>query len=295
MGDTSPMHVIAYEGRVECPNCASPVFVPALVTETTCPSCQAAVPLTPMVSHMGWPAFWDNMLAGTAGWQLGPRDFEIESQHYISSREKVPAPICAACSAALDIRQLEGKSELTCDCGAVSSLRVAPHDGLIPRFVTHLVGEDPDALPGPEGGAVARPSKAAQEPVRFPCPACDASLTVDGSSRTVECSYCQTSAYLPNDLWRALHPVSTVKRWHLLVDEDLFQPFLRTRRTVNWWIRGGKLSALLALFIGPLLGASGHDKFGWIAWIPAVVFVACFALCFALGSRAETRHAETMK
>ena len=53
------------------------------------------------------------------------------------------------------------------------------------------------------GGAVEN----ATAPVVFGCMACGGALRVDGSSRTAECTYCTASNYLPDALWRQLHPV----------------------------------------------------------------------------------------
>jgi hypothetical protein len=106
-------------------------------------------------------------------------------------------------------------------------VRPGPRDLLPPGpdFVTHLVGGDPDLLPGP-AATVAAP--AAAKPILFPCPAGNPSLPVDGAARTVECTCCKATAYLPNDLWRRLHPVRRINRWHVWVLED--SPVLRDFR-----------------------------------------------------------------
>src|SRR4029078_2601772 len=47
---------------------------------------------------------------------------------------------------------------------------------------------------------------------------CRAGLQIEGSSRMVDCQYCSSSVYLPDDLWQRFHPVAEVKRWFLCFD-----------------------------------------------------------------------------
>jgi len=51
--------------------------------------------------------------------------------------------------------------------------------------------------------------------VVFSCPKCGGALDVDGSDRILECRYCGSKVYLPDDLWLRLHPAKTVQRWFL--------------------------------------------------------------------------------
>jgi Zn finger protein HypA/HybF involved in hydrogenase expression len=53
------------------------------------------------------------------------------------------------------------------------------------------------------------------KPVIFTCPQCGGALKVDGSERMIECSYCNASVYLPDDLWLRLHPARTRARWFI--------------------------------------------------------------------------------
>jgi hypothetical protein len=54
----------------------------------------------------------------------------------------------------------------------------------------------------------------ASKPVALPCTQCGAPLHVTSESkRTVTCEFCKTDVYLPDDLWRRLHPVKTMSPW----------------------------------------------------------------------------------
>lgn len=48
------------------------------------------------------------------------------------------------------------------------------------------------------------------------CPSCAGSLSIDGSSRLVRCSYCDKQVYLPDDLWVRLHGTKRKRRWFVI-------------------------------------------------------------------------------
>lgn len=54
-------------------------------------------------------------------------------------------------------------------------------------------------------------------PVTMDCPECGAALKIDTQTpRTTTCQYCSADLYLPDELWRGLHPVSTAaRRWYV--------------------------------------------------------------------------------
>jgi ribosomal protein S27E len=62
------------------------------------------------------------------------------------------------------------------------------------------------------GQAVASP--AATRPVSFACPDCGANLKIAADApRILACSFCKADLFLPDPLWRALHPVKKRVPW----------------------------------------------------------------------------------
>ncbi|HEY3447391.1 MAG TPA: hypothetical protein VGK67_13550 [Myxococcales bacterium] len=107
-------------------------------------------------------------------------------------------------------------------CGKVVEVAPAPEffRKIFP-FVSHVAGAEviPEtALKAGAGGAVQAPSAGGASPVVMACMSCRASLPVDGSSRLVECAYCRSRNYLPDDLWFALHPATRREFWSALFD-----------------------------------------------------------------------------
>lgn len=54
--------------------------------------------------------------------------------------------------------------------------------------------------------------------VMFTCLNCGASLKVDGSDRVVECSFCNTDNFLPEELWKRLYPIPKADVFFMLIE-----------------------------------------------------------------------------
>jgi uncharacterized protein YbaR (Trm112 family) len=126
---------------------------------------------------------------------------------------------CTDCKTTLDLSAVDaaamaGATSYACtSCAASLHLRAPPQDWRDSGF-HWFVGEDPEVLsPRPGGPQPARP-------VVFKCPNCNGALTVDGSSRAPECSFCHVSAFLPDELWHLFHPVLQKRSWSALFDES---------------------------------------------------------------------------
>jgi hypothetical protein len=74
--------------------------------------------------------------------------------------------------------------------------------------------------------------------LNFPCANCGASLTVDGSTQTPKCKYCNTQNLLPQDIWFRFHPPQAAPQYP--APSSMMMP--ASPRGVNPW-----------LFIGPIL------------------------------------------
>lgn len=53
-------------------------------------------------------------------------------------------------------------------------------------------------------------------PVVLSCPSCSAALEADGSTRFVDCNYCNSQVYLPDGLWMKFHKVKRKRRWFVV-------------------------------------------------------------------------------
>jgi hypothetical protein len=85
------------------------------------------------------------------------------------------------------------------------------------------VSEDENLLMGSEEKPLEKDSA---KPVLFACPSCAGNLEIDGKERIVECKFCQSKVYLPDDLWFSLHPVVSKERWYITFDNKVVAELL---------------------------------------------------------------------
>jgi uncharacterized protein YbaR (Trm112 family) len=175
----------------------------------------------------------------------GENDFQADQMadllHYASRRSRVliggglemkyqyaEEHRCPGCGTPIDIRAIPvGEERVTpCPkCGAPIASYPPPAwlKNELPGLLMIIGGErDPADVPAAGEGAqaVAVPKKSS--PVVLACPSCKASLKVDSdTARTTTCQFCNESVYLPDDLWRVLHPVRRAEGWSIVYDGAL--------------------------------------------------------------------------
>jgi hypothetical protein len=199
------------EMSIRCPRCDSPVHVNGPVRSLLCGSCQSGIEVP--------GDFWKGILEDVCsevrnefeeGEGSNSTIFGTFNTTLMYGRLK---PYCQKCKTdfVLEEHIPEGATSCTCsECGTSAPLAPAPGwlRDLIPS-ARLLVNAESD-VPGDE-----EPDPEVSGPVAFFCPQCGGSLMIDGSERLVPCSYCNTSVYLPDDLWLRLHPARTKTRWFI--------------------------------------------------------------------------------
>jgi hypothetical protein len=195
--------------RTSCTSCWQPVPVNAVTETVMCSACKARMPID-------WRTVWESlslvedrvMIYGGSGQQ------ELTWRPLLMK--------CSGCARPLDMDRIEVSDRTTflCMCGKLTRLRRFPKSeawiaGDLPKLelATHLLCEDPSLVENLDDVtiAVANPNA----PTVFPCPMCGGSLPVDGTTRLVACTFCQTRAYLPDDLWASLNPAPKPEPWFL--------------------------------------------------------------------------------
>ncbi len=124
-------------------------------------------------------------------------------------------PKCRECGAAWKIDDLRaiasgGAAKFTCgSCNKIATVRKPPEwfSRVVPDPVL-LVGETATA------GTVFK----GETSVSIHCYHCGGGLQLDGSSRTVKCTFCGNDLLVPDDVWLRLHPVMTAHPWYIMVE-----------------------------------------------------------------------------
>lgn len=118
-------------------------------------------------------------------------------------------PQCIHCGALLDLSRAPPGTDgdIPCACGKTTpTFPPPPWLAQGDPGVLQIFGAPREAPPGVSPVSPGAP--AGLSLVSFACPDCGANLKVTPeSARVLRCTYCQNDSYLPDALWRALHPV----------------------------------------------------------------------------------------
>jgi hypothetical protein len=193
--------------RTSCTECGEAMVLEGPQPEAACEGCQSIL----TVSGKDWKSlfsFRENAeeFGLTEGKTRGSSLSQGERKFLVSWGPQ--RPVCVGCGAWLDLtRAAPGTDgEVPCACGRTTTTFPPPE---------WLAKDDPSILQlfgapraAPSGSGSAQVVESALRLVSFACPDCGANLKVTPeSARVLRCSYCQADSFLPDPLWRALHPV----------------------------------------------------------------------------------------
>jgi hypothetical protein len=202
----------AFTLRVDCPACGLPVPINAPVEDAHCHSCMKDFVVPSRVFAVLLTRF-DDGETGSRPFKEGAQAFIDGMQAHATAASRKPE--CGKCSASLSVDADDAaamKSYACASCGAEALGFPAP--AWLKTHVstaTWVTVTDATAMPGADTKKAAAD---ATHVVTLPCTQCGAPLHVTGDSeRTVPCEFCKTDVYLPDDLWRRLHPVKTMSPW----------------------------------------------------------------------------------
>jgi len=210
---------ICIEAGISCPSCESYVPLNALVPSVLCPGCGKDLELSLDV----WKTVLEDSLEqasfledgeGSSSTIFGSYNYKVLygrlAPRYDDTKDDIDIDML--------LEKLDQGHVLHPESGAPTRVRRLPEQYRDTfKGVVALIGEDPSQLPGASEGLPMKTGLSG--PIAFGCPNCGGSLIVDGTSRMVDCRFCETQVYMPDDLWRRLHPVKKEKRWFLLFDE----------------------------------------------------------------------------
>jgi hypothetical protein len=146
-------------------------------------------------------------------------DFNLDCYNVHARTRPSALPACAECAAPMPLDQLAVGTSATiaCTCGAALATYPAPSwlkaglPAIDQVFETH------------ETSGASSSSQRAQAVV-MSCPSCGGGLDITtDSQRTTKCTFCSANVYLPDDLWRSLHPVKTARAWSIAYTGDLMR------------------------------------------------------------------------
>lgn len=220
-----PLMALEITARLErCPSCGVGVPLNGLLMGLACPNCTQPV----QVPMEWWQEAIGKVPAAALLFTDGPQQLD-KRQHFPPhaegqearpglevARRLVEGICCPRCQASLPWPGPHAQGPQPCpSCGAPDALVPAPPS--LRGEEAHLAR--PAWIGAPEGTGSELPSRPEEsKPVVMACPNCGGSLRIGVEHpRTTSCGFCDASVFIPDPLWRALHPVKVAVPWYVLL------------------------------------------------------------------------------
>jgi len=274
------------EIQAECPKCGDPVPVNGLQTNVVCDNCNHEFPVSTetwltLLSHpdnaYNELAYGEQSTASMWG-TVTKVTYGLMSQ-----------PTCPTCHAALppDHTQVGTQGSISCpSCGATIPTFPAPDwlTAMLPSC-RQVYGIDPPH----DGKATAdvKLDEQADKPIAMACPQCGAGLTfTSAEQRLVPCTYCGADVYLPDAIWKRLHPVTIKSRWFFRFEgpseKAVTKQQKQSRKRAEEWAEQDKRLEALAAEPPPK-----EETSNWLlqVFIAFVIIVSIFVFLFSFLSK----------
>jgi len=192
------------EIQFNCDKCNAAIPINGPLQQVRCDNC-----LSEAATDRHWKALIENM-AGAHWVENGGVRCGMRDRYWFKQSE----PYCPQCKAPFSPASMAcGKdASWPCsNCGNTLSTFSAPNwlQTIEPSVVQVFSAER-------ERASSAQSDQ--KSPVVLECPKCRAALTVTAESqRTTSCQYCEAAVYLPDGLWKTLHPVKIRSPWFIRI------------------------------------------------------------------------------
>ena len=208
-----PVAFYVFMVTTNCPECGQPLMLDGPALQVTCRMCRSLVdiPAAEWKDIVSFPSQMQRQL------QLKEGDLRtslnIGREFTMRVRWGPKQPSCA-CGALVDLATcpMGTDADLPCVCGRTVATFPAPEWlRAVSLRATQLWGVLREGVAAPDD--VARDST---KPISFSCVECGANLKITSeSARLLECTYCKSELFLPDQLWFAIHPIRTRQRWYI--------------------------------------------------------------------------------
>jgi hypothetical protein len=189
--------------RAQCAHCGGPLPLVGPIRAVTCAACSRAT----TISAKEWASILTYASTGFGSMNVGRHEV-------VNGKAPRQEPSCASCSAPAPLDKLAIGTDSTAMCACGATLTTYPPPSWLKEelpAIAQIYGADREPS---ADGIVVETSARALEPIVMACPKCGGALNLTtDSQRTTRCTFCQAGVYLPDDLWRSLHPVKTVRVW----------------------------------------------------------------------------------
>lgn len=215
-GAERPRRHASIKARVDCSECGQPIPLDGPLRQAHCNMCQSDVPVR--------AGLWQSVLEDAEKRYetlLGGAVHGDKVRHHgveMTYELRVTVPACEQCGVAFPNEAVSqvGELQFCCTgCGDPASTHPMP-DWLRQRVpaAVQVVRTDVVAPSAGDGAVAVQPTEEAPQPLVMACPQCAGSLSIGvESERLYSCQFCGSDVYLPDAVWRRLHPVKKVREF----------------------------------------------------------------------------------
>lgn len=217
--ESNRLHTVMLRLGVICDHCNNAIPVNGFVELVKCYQCHETTQLS---GKLRWHQLLNyhnpsiDIFRATKKHKVGEGDYGAWQPVKLKSWRRWPE--CKSCHNEFGQTDFEMASKnnglLICNkCSTTAQLKPAPNyiKKVFPEVIYSL-----DKLPEnmDHGGVQIKGSN----PIVIACMSCGGSLAIDGTARLVPCKFCNSSNYLPDDLWLALHPQPKMEDWFIVFE-----------------------------------------------------------------------------
>lgn len=194
----------------KCSKCGSPLQVPGPHKELLCDHC--------LRTNNAKASYWDIITDALEYASESPGQPSGYTRNFRTDIDcRITAPKCGSCNAALPAANVPTGTEGASFCPSCGDdIKTYPAPQWLREVcpsVVQVFGTDP-------AGDLA-PSAKDVKPITFLCPDCGGNLKITAKhERVITCDYCDNDCYLPDGLWRRLHPVRTRTWWYVRLHDE---------------------------------------------------------------------------
>jgi predicted RNA-binding Zn-ribbon protein involved in translation (DUF1610 family) len=209
------------EIKTDCTHCGNPLPINAFVEKIFCDKCNKDNVLDAKL----WSSLLEDQFKDILSFEdsegrnskimTGTFNFDI-----MYGRKNARCNSCKTDIPDDELNKFTDKGKYKC-AKCSNEILVRPATDLLKSILKsskYIVSEDENML---KGTSETPAEKDSAKPVLFTCPSCAGNLEIDGKERIVECKFCQSKVYLPDDLWFSLHPVVSKERWYITFDNKV--------------------------------------------------------------------------
>ena len=215
------MFSMLLELSTNCNSCGNPLPINAFTEKVFCNKCNK----DNVLSADLWKSLLEELLGEVVTFQDSEgRPSKVMTGQYnfdmLYGRKNARCNKCKTDIPEEELDKFTESGKYNCKkCGAGVFVRQATEllQSIYPS-AKYIVSEDENML---KGSSEKPEEKNSAKPVLFTCPSCAGNLEIDGKERIIECTFCKSKVYLPDDLWFSLHPVVSKERWYITFDNKL--------------------------------------------------------------------------